>query len=105
MQEGSLRADVNVSVMEKGSKEFGTRTEMKNINQQKHLLIGSTESNASTRIIPFLLELNKDFPNMTLELITNTTKEITKKILDYKLDIAFISGLPKNDELMILEFY
>lgn len=76
--------------------------EMKNINQQKHLLIGSTESNASTRIIPFLLELNKDFPNMTLELITNTTKEITKKILDYKLDIAFISGLPKNDELMIL---
>ena len=56
--------------------------EMKNINQQKHLLIGSTESNASTRIIPFLLELNKDFPNMTLELITNTTKEITKKIVN-----------------------
>lgn len=35
MQEGSLRADVNVSVMEKGSKEFGTRTEMKNINSFK----------------------------------------------------------------------
>ncbi|MGN0532709.1 MAG: Asp-tRNA(Asn)/Glu-tRNA(Gln) amidotransferase subunit GatB [Eubacterium sp.] len=32
MQEGSLRADVNVSVMPKGSTEFGTRTEMKNIN-------------------------------------------------------------------------
>ena len=32
MQEGSLRADVNVSVMEKGATEFGTRTEMKNIN-------------------------------------------------------------------------
>ncbi len=29
MQEGSLRADVNVSVMEKGSTEFSTRTEMK----------------------------------------------------------------------------
>lgn len=32
MQEGSLRADVNVSIMPKGSKEFGKRTEMKNIS-------------------------------------------------------------------------
>jgi len=76
--------------------------EMKNLNNQKHLIIGSTESNASTRIVSFLLELHKDFPNMSLELITNTTKEITKRILDYKLDIAFISGFPKNDELLIL---
>ena len=35
MQEGSLRADVNVSVMPKGATEFGTRTEMKNINSFK----------------------------------------------------------------------
>lgn len=35
MQEGSLRADVNVSVMEKGATELGTRTEMKNINSFK----------------------------------------------------------------------
>ncbi len=32
MQEGSIRCDVNVSVMPKGSNEFGTRCEMKNIN-------------------------------------------------------------------------
>lgn len=32
MQEGNLRADVNVSVRPKGQKEFGTRTEMKNVN-------------------------------------------------------------------------
>jgi aspartyl-tRNA(Asn)/glutamyl-tRNA(Gln) amidotransferase subunit B len=32
MQEGSIRCDVNVSVMPKGSSEFGTRVEMKNIN-------------------------------------------------------------------------
>ena len=32
MQEGSVRADVNVSVRPKGSAEFGTRTEMKNVN-------------------------------------------------------------------------
>lgn len=32
MQEGSMRCDVNVSLREKGTKEFGTRTETKNIN-------------------------------------------------------------------------
>ena len=32
MQEGSLRADVNVSVRKKGAEKFGTRTEMKNMN-------------------------------------------------------------------------
>ncbi len=32
MQEGSFRADVNVSIRKKGETEFGTRTEMKNMN-------------------------------------------------------------------------
>ncbi len=32
MQEGSLRADVNVSVRKKGDEKLGTRTEMKNMN-------------------------------------------------------------------------
>ena len=32
MQEGSMRADVNLSVREAGRKELGTRTEMKNLN-------------------------------------------------------------------------
>jgi aspartyl-tRNA(Asn)/glutamyl-tRNA(Gln) amidotransferase subunit B len=32
MQEGSIRCDVNVSVRPKGSKKFGTRCEMKNVN-------------------------------------------------------------------------
>ncbi len=32
LQEGSMRADVNLSVRERGAREFGTRTEMKNLN-------------------------------------------------------------------------
>jgi aspartyl-tRNA(Asn)/glutamyl-tRNA(Gln) amidotransferase subunit B len=32
MEEGSLRADVNISVRPKGSKQLGERTEMKNLN-------------------------------------------------------------------------
>ncbi len=35
LQEGSMRADVNLSVREVGAREMGTRTEMKNINSFK----------------------------------------------------------------------
>ena len=35
LQEGSMRADVNISVREAGSAQFGTRTEMKNLNSFK----------------------------------------------------------------------
>lgn len=37
MQEGSLRADVNVSVRKKGATKLGTRTEMKNMNSFKSI--------------------------------------------------------------------
>ncbi|MEZ3486177.1 MAG: Asp-tRNA(Asn)/Glu-tRNA(Gln) amidotransferase subunit GatB [Lachnospiraceae bacterium] len=35
LQEGSMRADVNLSVREAGTEPFGTRTEMKNLNSFK----------------------------------------------------------------------
>ena len=38
MEQGSLRADVNVSVRKKGSEEFGTRTEMKNMNSFRNIV-------------------------------------------------------------------
>ena len=38
MQEGSLRADVNVSVRKKGETKFGTRTEMKNMNSFRSIV-------------------------------------------------------------------
>lgn len=38
MQEGSLRADVNVSVRKKGATEFGIRTEMKNMNSFRSIV-------------------------------------------------------------------
>ncbi len=37
MQEGSLRADVNVSVRKNGEKKFGTRCEIKNVNSIKFM--------------------------------------------------------------------
>ena len=46
LQEGSMRADVNLSVREAGSGKFGTRTEMKNLNSFKaiaHAIEGERE--------------------------------------------------------------
>ena len=46
LQEGSMRADVNISVREVGAAEFGTRTEMKNLNSFKaisHAIEGETQ--------------------------------------------------------------
>jgi aspartyl-tRNA(Asn)/glutamyl-tRNA(Gln) amidotransferase subunit B len=40
MQEGSLRADVNVSVRKKGDTKLGTRTEMKNMNSFRSIVRG-----------------------------------------------------------------
>lgn len=37
MQEGSMRCDANISIMPVGSKEFGTRAEIKNLNSFKAL--------------------------------------------------------------------
>ena len=50
MQEGSLRADVNLSVMKKGSNELGTRTEMKNINSFK-AIVRAIENEAKRQIM------------------------------------------------------
>ena len=46
LQEGSMRADVNLSVREVGTETFGTRTEMKNLNSFKaiaHAIEGERE--------------------------------------------------------------
>jgi aspartyl-tRNA(Asn)/glutamyl-tRNA(Gln) amidotransferase subunit B len=37
MEEGSLRVDANISVMPKGSKTFGTRAEVKNMNSLRNV--------------------------------------------------------------------
>lgn len=57
LNEGSMRADVNISVREKGSTEFGTRTEMKNLNSFRaitHAIEGEVDRQIS------LIEEGKD---------------------------------------------
>ncbi len=57
LQEGSMRADVNLSVRETGAKEFGTRTEMKNLNSFK--AIGRAIEGERARQIELLEEGKK----------------------------------------------
>ena len=52
MQEGSLRADVNISVRKKGETKYGTRTEMKNMNSFRAIIRAiEYESNRQIDII------------------------------------------------------
>lgn len=79
-----------------------TILDMQNSKESK-LIVGSTDCNAAVRISSFLMKLHKDYPKIQLELLTGTTKDITEMVLNYKVDIAFISGEPKDDDLMILQ--
>jgi len=78
MQEGSLRADVNVSVRKIGEKKFGTRCEIKNVNSIKFMLM-AIEYEAKRQVE--LLEDNKQIDQETRLYDTkkNTTRSMRSK--------------------------
>jgi len=80
-------------------------SDIQNQQHQKKLIVGSTDCNAAVRISQFLMELHKDFPKMQMELLTGTTRDMIQLILNYKIDIAFVSGEPKDEELLVLKKY
>lgn len=82
-----------------------TIADMRNIQHQKKLIVGSTDCNAAVRISSFLMQLHKDYPKMQLELLTGTTRDMIQLILNYKVDIAFVSGEPRQEELVVLKKY
>ena len=75
MQEGSLRADVNVSLREKGSLELGIRTETKNLNSFK-----SIEQAIEYEINRQKERLNKNQTIVQETLLFNKKKLATKPI-------------------------
>jgi DNA-binding transcriptional LysR family regulator len=78
---------------------------MRNLKTQEILRVGSTQATATTRLTPFITELDKKFPDMKLELFTNATFEILDALLDYKIDVAFLSGNPRHKEVEVLNSY
>jgi len=75
MQEGSLRADVNVSVRKVGEKKFGTRCEIKNVNSIKFMQM-AIKYEAKRQVE--LLEDNKQIDQETR--LYDTKKNITKSM-------------------------
>lgn len=78
---------------------------MKNITYQDTLRIGSGQANVALRLLPFINKLNKKYPNMELELYANANPQILEQILDYKLDIAFITGKQNHKDLISLNSF
>ena len=78
MQEGSLRADVNVSVRKVGEKKFGTRCEIKNVNSIRFMQM-AIEYESKRQVE--LLERNKQIDQETRLYDTkkNTTRSMRTK--------------------------
>ncbi len=77
--------------------------QVKNIKKQDSMIIASTYSNTKMRLIPFLKQLNFDYPSIKLELVTNNTVAIKQQLIDYKVDIAFINNEPTHNEILLLK--
>jgi len=108
MQEGSLRADVNVSVRKKGDKNFGTRCEIKNVNSIKFMEM-AIDSEAKRQV--GLLESGKKIDQETRLFDTkkNETRSMRSKeeahdyryfpdpdLLPLKIEQSFIDDLKKK---------
>ncbi|KRM94940.1 aspartyl glutamyl-tRNA amidotransferase subunit B [Liquorilactobacillus aquaticus DSM 21051] len=79
MEEGSMRADVNVSVRPIGSDKLGTKTEMKNLNSFEHVRKGSHyESKRQQRVLMAGDEIRQEtrrFDEATGETVLMRVKE------------------------------
>ena len=108
MQEGSLRADVNVSVRKKGEKKFGTRCEIKNVNSIRFMEM-AIESEANRQVE--ILESGKKIDQETRLFDTkkNETRSMRSKeeahdyryfpdpdLLPLEIEQSFVDSLKKN---------
>ncbi|XOB63375.1 LysR family transcriptional regulator [Campylobacterota bacterium DY0563] len=78
---------------------------IRNINHQELLRIGSTQSNTTIRLSKFIDKLDTDFKDMKLEFVVDSSLNLIEQLLDYKLDIAFVNGKPKQKDLEVLNVF
>ena len=75
MEEGSLRCDANVSIRPRGQEEFGTRTELKNMNSFRNV------EKAITYEIERQIEVVKSGGKVVQQtLLWNPAKQVTRKM-------------------------
>ena len=108
MQEGSLRADVNVSVRKKGSKELGTRCEIKNVNSIKFMQMAiDYEANRQVDVLEEGGSIDQE--TRLFDTKKNETRSMRSKedahdyryfpdpdLLPLELDENFINDIKKN---------
>ena len=108
MQEGSLRADVNVSVRKKGQKGFGTRCEIKNVNSIKFMQMAiDYEANRQVDVIEEGGTIEQE--TRLFDIKKNETRSMRSKedahdyryfpdpdLLPLELSDKFINDLKKN---------
>jgi len=80
-------------------------SQMRNINHQEILKMGTTQSNATIRLIPIIEQLNKDFQDMKIEFNIDSSLNLVEQLLDYQIDIAFINGNPNHKDLEVLNIF
>ena len=115
MEEGSLRADVNVSIREKGSKNFGTRCEIKNMNSIKFIQQAiNFEANRQLQLIEEGKQVDQEtrlFDNKKQETRSMRSKEDAHDyryfpdpdLLPLKLENEFIENIKKNYQSYLIK--
>ena len=81
------------------------KNQMRNIDFQEVLKIGSTQTFTTSNLMPFIERLNKDFSKMKLEFKVASSLDLIEKLLDYQIDIAFVNGNPKHKDIEILNIF
>ena len=86
MEEGSLRCDANVSIRPKGQKEFGTKTELKNMNSFRNVEKAITaEIKRQTR----MLENDEKIIQQTLQWDANRNEIVPMRSKEYAHDYRY----------------
>jgi DNA-binding transcriptional LysR family regulator len=64
------------------------------------LVIGSLETTAAVRMPPILAAYHRAFPHVDVTMQTGTEAELVSKVLDYRLEGAFVAGPVSHRDLI-----
>lgn len=85
MEEGSLRCDVNISIMPEGSKKFGTKVEIKNLNSINNVKLAiEYEEKRQAKILNSGGKIEQETRRFDDELGTTITMRKKEGAVDYK---------------------
>ena len=69
------------------------------------LLIGTMETTAAVRLPPLLATYHRSYPQVELHLVTGTSEESLKRLVDYQVDGVLVSGKVTHDALVAEKAY